>query len=391
MRGFLCLTPCTRFCSKVKMRIIHLASLFAEIGPIAKNGNERFVWMLAEYQAAQGHDVSIIATKNSQVPKNVKWLDLGIVPGQLPSLPVDPANANQNNLESYLNSMPQQREFFVPVIKFLQNAKNDFVLHNSSQDNTALFDLNAIGIPIVHTLHQTCNLPWAIAAFKKQKGQTPPHVQYVAVSHASAKLYQDTVGLTPKVIHNGCDENIPFNAVANDRAIWASRISPEKGLHTAIKAVAIRAHQHLDVVGPIYDTEYYQNLKPHLQHPLVSYHGVLPNYELVRLMGAAKAFIFPIQFEESFGLVVVESLFAGTPVIAYPRGGVVEIIQDGVNGFFVNSEEEIAAALTRIKNLDRRKCRDSVLEKFNLKTMVDNYHKIYAELKKSVRAEAASC
>jgi glycosyltransferase involved in cell wall biosynthesis len=117
--------------------------------------------------------------------------------------------------------------------------------------------------------------------------------------------------------------------------------------------------------------------KPHIDGDKIRYIERLPYHEIVQLMGKAKGFLFPLQWDEPFGMVVIEAMAAGTPVVAYRRGSMPELIKHGETGYLLDIEDEMVEMIDRIATLDRARCREWVEERFSVERMVDEYEELY--------------
>ena len=188
------------------------------------------------------------------------------------------------------------------------------------------------------------------------------------------------------MIHNAVDlDRIPFVERPDRDLVIVGRMTPGKGIGEALR-LARRAGRAIDVVAPVM-----KNLaesRPYFERevrPLLDGAGArhipgLPNDETVRLVGRCRAFLFPLQWEEPFGMTVVESMAAGTPVIAYRRGAMPELIEDGVTGFLCDTPEEMIHALDQVDAIDRRRCRQRVAERFGVERLADDYEALYRRL-----------
>jgi glycosyltransferase involved in cell wall biosynthesis len=164
--------------------------------------------------------------------------------------------------------------------------------------------------------------------------------------------------------------------------IIVGRITPEKGIAEAIR-IAKAARVKLLIIGHVtthlpWSEEYFlKEVKRHIDGDKIRYIERLPYHDVVQLMGKAKGFLFPLQWDEPFGMVVIEAMAAGTPVVAYRRGSMPELIKNGDTGYLVESEAEMIETIRRIERLDRAFCRDWVRERFSLEQMVDGYERLY--------------
>jgi glycosyltransferase involved in cell wall biosynthesis len=163
---------------------------------------------------------------------------------------------------------------------------------------------------------------------------------------------------------------------------FLGRISPEKGVDQAIE-IAIRSGLPLKIAAKVdrADQDYFENkIRPLLDHPLIEFVGEIGYSEKNDFLGNATALLFPINWPEPFGLVMIEALACGTPVIAYPAGSVPEIVRDGVNGFLVNDINSAVVAVGRISELDRLECRHHFELHFTDERMALDYVNIYRRL-----------
>ena len=169
-------------------------------------------------------------------------------------------------------------------------------------------------------------------------------------------------------------------------------MTPGKGIAEAIR-VAKRARVKLLIVGHVtshlpWSEEYFvKEVKPHIDGDRICYIERLPYRDIVELMGKAQGFLFPLQWDEPFGLVVIEAMAAGTPVIAYGRGSMPELIKNGETGYLVENEDEMVAKSHQTARLDRARCRAWVAERFSTEQMVTGYERLYAA---AVRDRGAS-
>lgn len=211
----------------------------------------------------------------------------------------------------------------------------------------------------------------------------PARQPYVSISDAQREL---RLGLNYlATVYNGIDLTTHKFYVQPDNPHYLAflgRISPEKGTHLAI-AIAKRSGWQLKIAGKIdrVDVKYFeQEIKPHIDGKQIEYLGEANHAQKNALIGGAVATLFPITWREPFGLVMVESMAAGTPVIAMELGSTSEVIVHGKTGFLCHSIEECVTALERVAQLDRSACREHVLNHFSVKKMVDGYEAVYEKI-----------
>ena len=243
-------------------------------------------------------------------------------------------------------------------------------------------------LPVLHTLHLSALSPSINDALHVLHRQGHP-LTLIAVSHTSAESYAPYT-LIDHVIYNGLDLSaIPFSShLASDAPLlFAGRIAPEKGVEAAID-IAERAGYRLLIAGGIYDQHYYrERIEPKLHEAgeRVTYLGHLERLALWKIMGQSLGLLFPIEWDEPFGLVAVEAMATGTPVIAYRRGAAEEVIRHGATGFLVEPGESAhaAALVDDLYDIPRVHCRAHVEEQFSLEHMLDAYEHVYWEALKS--------
>lgn len=246
------------------------------------------------------------------------------------------------------------------------------IFHNHSLHYLPIAMARALDVPMVTTLHSPPT-PWLESAFAISKPAGP--VVSVSVSNASQWL-----AVVPGcgVVPNGVDlSRIPVGPGGGGYAAWFGRLVPEKGAEHAI-AVCRSVGLPLRVAGPIHDPAYFDRaIRPHLGSD-VRYEGHLSQSELARLVGSADVVLVTPRWDEPYGLVVAESLAAGTPVAAYGRGGVCEILTPTSGCLAPGDDVDALAAATRAAlELDRADCRQRAEDACDIETMVDRYEAIY--------------
>jgi glycosyltransferase involved in cell wall biosynthesis len=188
------------------------------------------------------------------------------------------------------------------------------------------------------------------------------------------------------VVYNGVDvDQVPFRQHPEDFFIVVGRMTPGKGIAEAIR-IARKAKIRLVIVGHVtshlpWSEEYFKKeVQPYLDGDNIRHIDRLPNLQLLRLMGRARGLLFPLQWDEPFGMVVVEAMATGTPVLAYRRGAMPELIRHEDTGFLLETETEMVAALGSIGMIQRGRCREWVRSEFSVERMVDGYEELYEEV-----------
>jgi len=200
---------------------------------------------------------------------------------------------------------------------------------------------------------------------------------YVAISDSDRVPELNYVA----TVHHGIDlAALPFSAAGGEDLVILGRIHPDKGTADAID-IARRAGRRLVIAGIVQDPRYFhERVEPCIDGDRVVYLGSVGPVQRAEVLGSALALLHPIAFAEPFGLSVVEAMAAGTPVIAYPRGSMPEVVDEGVTGFLVDGVEAAAAAVSRIAGLSRGRCRAVAERRFSAARMVTDYVEVYADL-----------
>ncbi|MFC6016324.1 glycosyltransferase family 4 protein [Plantactinospora solaniradicis] len=200
---------------------------------------------------------------------------------------------------------------------------------------------------------------------------------YVSISDADRVAGLDYLA----TVYHGIDlGGLPFAPDGGPGLVAFGRIHPDKGTHTAIE-IARRADRPLTICGIVQDERYFtEEVLPHVDGERVVFLGPVGPERRGRILGASAALLHPIAFAEPFGLSVVESMACGTPVVAYRRGSMSEVVDEGVTGFLVETVEQATAAVGRIATIDRAGCRNRARERFNADRMVADYLRVYREV-----------
>ena len=199
-------------------------------------------------------------------------------------------------------------------------------------------------------------------------------MSYISISEADRSAELDYI----KTIHHGIDLNqFDFQPDPDDYLLFFGRIHPDKGTKEAIE-IAGACNKKLILAGIIQDEAYYnQYIVPYLDDKNVIFIGSAEPVQRNQLLGKATALLHPINFEEPFGLSVIESMACGTPVIAFNRGSMPELIENGKNGFTVNTVDDAIEAVGKIKNINRKYCRRYIEQHFTVNQMTEKYIQVY--------------
>ncbi|MFE9427920.1 glycosyltransferase family 4 protein [Kitasatospora sp. NPDC006697] len=339
------------------MRIAHVAPLWESVPPRGYGAVESLVAELAAAQVTDGHEVTVFASGDSKVAGNLR-----------------------TTAELALNTDERVREPEIYRMLQLQDVHdhaNEFdVIHSHVHSNSgclAVPALQNLRTPVVHTVHCFFNEDNS-QLFRRYAAE-----RYVAISADQRARLPELNYLG--TVHHGLDvEAFPFSTgPSGDYLVFLGRIRPEKGVHVAIEAARV-AGLPLRIAGRVKpgDQEYFQRqVEPHLDGARVSYLGELGFDAKTYLLAGARATLMTSLIPEPFGLVPIESMACGTPVVSLRTGAATELIQHGITGYLADSAHGLADSLRRVHELDRAACRRHVAATFSIRRMVDGYQSVY--------------
>ncbi len=340
------------------MRIAQVAPLFESVPPARYGGTERVVSYLTEELVRQGHEVTLFASGDSQTRAE-------LIPGCSRALWRDPGCRE---------SAPHHLVMLESVFRELR--RFDGVHFHCDWLHFPL--LRRHPWPSVTTLHGRMNPPDVEALLREY-----PEVPLVSISDDQRRPVPWANWRA--TVHHGLPRDLhTFRERPSDYLLFLGRISPEKRVDRAIE-IALRAEMPLKVAAKVYPEEvayFEREIRPLMRRAgrRVEYLGEVGGRDKDELLGGAQALLFPIDWAEPFGLVMIEAMACGTPVIAFRNGSVPEVITDGVTGFVVESVEEAVAAVGRVAGLDRRVCRRAFEEQFDAATMARRYLQVYGQV-----------
>jgi len=346
-----------------KLKIAQLAPLWETIPPQKYGGIEIMIDRITGELVRRGHEVTLFATGNSKTGARLE----SVFPKSLFETKVDWFHRSQNLINA-ANAFSRAGDFDV--------------IHSHMMDN-ALFFTGTTKTPVLTTLHNVLPNPKQskddeYIAFKYYSDKT----NFVSISfdqrtHTDIDLnYIDTV-------YNGIDINsFDFNPKPENYLAWLGRIHYGKGMWDAFH-VAKATRSKLVAAGNMTcesDEKYFKTVEPMIDGKKRKYIGEVGLKEKNELLRGAKALLFPIRWEEPFGLVMAEAMACGTPVIAFKRGSVPEIVKHGKTGFVVEDEKGLIEAIKNIDEIDRAECRRHVEKYFTIEKMVDSYERVYEKI-----------
>ncbi|MBU0625353.1 glycosyltransferase family 4 protein, partial [Patescibacteria group bacterium] len=251
---------------------------------------------------------------------------------------------------------------------------NEFDIIHSHFTLISAFYNRLVKTPSVQTLHSsiTDDVRSLLAEFKD--------LNYISFSHSQRRQMPELNWIAN--VYHGIDmEEFQFNDQPGDYLLFMGRIVEEKGPHLAIE-VARELGEQIIIAGSSYadDSYWHDQIEPQIDGKQVQYIGEASNVDKIDYFRNAKALLFPIQWEEPFGLVMIEAMACGTPVIALNRGSAKEIIRDGETGFVVEDLKGLIEATQAVNKINRRACRDRVERLFSLEKMVDGYERVFKRI-----------
>lgn len=342
-----------------KLRIAHIAPLWIPVPPQTYGGIELMLSNLIEELVRREYDVTLFASGDSKtnaklvpVTERAIWLDRGI-----------------HNVHA-------------PIIRMIKMMADNFwdfdIIHNHFNFFAFPVSLRTDCPPMLTTVHRPVDEEYAkvMLAYKK--------IQYCALSQ-DQKISMEEQGIpVAGVVPNGIDmKRYPFNASHKDYLLYLGRLNEQKGIIQAIE-VAKAAGKKLVIAGNLVGGDewiyFMREVQPLLNDEMINFRGQVDFDEKIELLKNAQALLFPIDRREPFGLVMIEAMACGTPVIAFRKGSVPEVVEHGKTGFVVDTKEEMVEAIKHIDEIDRKACRKRVEENFTLNQMVDGYEELYGKL-----------
>jgi glycosyltransferase involved in cell wall biosynthesis len=345
------------------LRIAQIAPPWISVPPKTYGGTELVISWLCDELVRRGHKVTLFATGDSKTKAKL--------------VPIWPSSLWSSNLRA-------PHAVFSLLYNKLIEMQNEFdIIHDHCEWYTLPFS-KFLKPPIVTTLHHPFSEE-TITLYKKF-----PNINFVAISKDQKKRGPG-INIVKTIYHGLPLEKYLFSEKPKDYLLWLSRIGPDKGIAEAID-IAKLSGEKLIISGPILPqyADYFEfRIKPLIDGKKIQFVGAADFKKKIELLRGAKAFLFPVKRPEPFGLVVIEAMACGTPVIAFKEGSMPELIKDGETGFLVKSIEEAVLSVKKINEIKRESCRNWVKEKFSLRRMVNRYEKLYKKILKKQKNEKA--
>lgn len=356
------------------MKIAHVAPPWLAIPPKNYGGTESVIADLVEEQVAQGHDVTLFATEGTRTSAKL----ISFLPKPLRDEGV-PWGTHLSAFYHLYNALTYKEEFDI------------IHTHLSSSGDLFILPLTAtMRIPHITTLHSRFPFDrvqnWIGKAdnlYIQSWGQAVPMVAISKSARADAPKGLHIIG----VVYNGIamKEYTPSKKPRGEYLAWLGRFSPEKGPHHAIE-VAKKAQRQLILAGTIDRAQkesvsyFHEVIEPQIDNEQIRYIGPVNKQQKVRFLSQAYGFLNPIEWEEPFGMVMIEAMALECPVISFARGAAPELVVDGKTGFLVKNVDEMVHAIPKLTELDRQAARHHVEECFSAPAMADGYMNIYQSL-----------
>ncbi len=338
------------------MRVAQIAPLYERVPPKLYGGTERVVSFLTEELVRLGHQVTLFASGDSITRARL------VAPCPR-ALRLDPSC--RDSLAAH-----------VLMLGWVYDRAAEFDIIHNHTDYLGLPLTRMVPTPTLITLHGRLDYQEIHPLYRNYR-----EVSVVSISDAQRAPMPDAnwVG----TVHHG----LPLELYAPEPRpggylLFLGRISPEKCPDAAIR-VARRAGVPLRIAAKVdlVDRRYFEHtVRPLLNDPLIDFIGEVGDAQKQRLLANARALLFPVDWPEPFGLVMIEALACGTPVIARPRGSVPEVLRDGRTGFVCETEDEMVAAIDRLDAIDRRACRREFEQRFAVNVMARKYGEIYERM-----------
>jgi glycosyltransferase involved in cell wall biosynthesis len=357
------------------VKIAIMAPLVTAIREPQRGGSQAFVSDLALGLTGRGHEVHVYAASGSEIP-GVEVIDTGVDPQLLAGTLY---RAGPAAGEPAAAASAAAEAAFATAYTAMQMIRYD-VIHNHAFDAPAVRLATTLQAPVVHTLHLPPDKAVAAAVRQVARSGRPPAVAVVSAFQANAwRRIVPVDAILPPYPPTGV---IPWSGTPGQGALFAGRLSPEKGAAEAID-IARAAGVPINVYGDVYDAEYSrEQIDSRRAWPDVTVHQGIPRTSLWEAMTRAAVVLYPARWDEPFGLAAAEAQACGTPVVAFSRGGLGEVIVNGVTGFLVPPDDIRAAAeaVSRVAGISRPACREHAEGQLDLELSLGAHERLYQRL-----------
>ncbi len=344
------------------MRIAQVSPLFEAVPPKLYGGTERVVYSLTEELVAMGHDVTLFASGDSVTSAT-------LAPVREQALRLDP-------------SVKDWVAIYYRMVEAIYRRKDEFDVLHFHIDYFPLSLFTRQNVPFLTTIHGRLDIQEFFDTYL-----TYAEAPFVSISNSQRRPIPH-LNWVRTVLHGMPANLLTPQPVKQEYAAFLGRISPEKGVDRAIR-IAGKAGIKLKIAAKVdnADKDYYDShIKPLIQgNADVEFIGEINDTQKPAFLSGAHTLLFPIDWPEPFGLVMIEAMACGTPVVAFNSGSVPEVMDDGVTGFIVNNIDEAVAAVGKVHSLDRARVRATFDRRFTARRMAEDYVNVYEELVQPVR------
>lgn len=350
----------------MSMKIAMVSPVMGVVPPRKYGGIEFVVNGLARGLAERGHEVTVFCSGESTIEgHNITRIETS-------PYPTREYSHENREWERRQLAMILEKQYDFDLI----HLHYEPTVCRFEEDNACMNLLDYFRVPVVLTFHNTTDIAENIAYYKETISLHRHTMIFVSESQRRpVSFFPDT-----QVIYNAVSiDEFTFESQKENHMLFLGRITPSKGIREAIEVAKITKIPLFIVakVDPV-DRDYYEKeIKPHIDGELIRYFGEADFSEKVHYLKKARCLLFPISWEEPFGLVMIEALVCGTPVIAFRRGSVPEIIQNGVNGYIVDDIHEMAAAVKNTGLISPFSCRESVESRFDSSRAIKEYEEVF--------------
>ncbi|CAN5432050.1 glycosyltransferase family 4 protein [soil metagenome] len=325
----------------------------------------------------KGHSVTFYGPLGSKPPVSLRHMDIEPLAHDYEEF-----QSLIRNTELIVNGVLTSYDYYYARDMFERARKGEFdLLHFHHPESALALAPLYPEVPVVYTLHDPIH-PWKLKMFEMNASKNQ---FFVSISDSQRRPAPELPYIA--TVYNGIHlKDYEYSGVGGDYLLCAGRIVPEKGIAEAVQ-LSRRTNQKLIIAGPVFpDSVKYFNkrIKPYLNKQ-IRYLGYVERDKLAPYLRGSKAFLMPIKWEETFGVTMIEAMASGTPVVAFNRGSVCEVVKDGITGFIVKDIRGMAAAISKIDTIKRQDCRDYAAQNFTMQNMVAGYEQAFKNAIKTLK------